>query len=1622
MNNSIQWIGKAFLTWKHLLRLVISMLFLMSSLIFFPASAAAASLEAFQPVADAHVKSSSPDRNYGGDSRVRLRDSSTSYNGYFKFDVTGVTGSVSKATLHLYVDNGSKDGGTLYQTSDGWTESGITWNNAPSLNGAPLAMLGSVGNAVLVEIDVTTIVTNNGSYSFGLSNSSSNSVYFSSREGSFPPELVVEFDDVPPIPEPPVAGFSADLTNGDAALLVNFSDASSNIPTQWLWTFGDGDTSTNQNPNHTYTNSGTYTVTLTATNTYGSDTETRIDYITVSEPPPPEAPVANFIADNLTGVDPHTVNFTDLTTGEPTSWNWSFGDGNSSSIQNPSHTYNTPGSYTVVLTVSNNTRSDTETRVNYIVITAAPPPPAIQIFTPIADTHVKSSSVTRNYGSETRMRARFGDPDYDMYLKFVVTGVSQSIDRVLLRLYVDDASNNGGDVYLVANDYNNGNGVWDENGITFSNAPAINGNSVASIGQTTEGTWVEVDLTSAIQSNGTYSFAISSTSTNSAYYSTKEGSFSPELIVQTLDQPIVAPSALFTADQLSGEAPLIVNFADQSTGNPNSWLWIFGDGNTAAIQNPEHTYTNPGSYTVALTVSNSNGSDSETRIDYITVSEPLPVLPVANFVADSLSGEAPHTINFTDLTTGQPVSWSWSFGDGNSSATQNPSHVYTNAGTYTITLIVNNADGSDSETKTDYISVNDPPLTPPVAAFTADDVEGDIPHLVNFTDQSTNSPTNWIWNFGDGNSSAEQHPAHTYSVAGAYTVTLTVSNLDGSDSEIKTNYISVSEPPPPLPPVAAFTANDVEGDSPHTVSFTDQSTNNPTSWFWEFGDGSSSTDQNPDHVYTNPGSYTVILTVSNEEGSDTITRVFYITVSEPFPTANFSADVRNGFNPLTVNFTDQSSNIPTSWIWSFGDGNSSTSPNPTHIYETPGNYTVTLTVTNTDGSDAETKVDYIEVSSVPSGHLGMWISLEEIMALPNSGEAWDLMVSFVNENTESPDLSDQSTDANVAVMGRALIYARTGEQTYLNQVLDALRIITYNNTEDGSGGRTLSLGRELIAYIIAADLIVLSEQDPGLDADFRSKLSELLHKVMGSGATETLITTHEIRGNNWGTHAGATRAAIAIYLGDETELARVAQVFEGWLGNHDQYNGFDFKDTDWYCEDNNRSGVNPVGCERNGHSIDGALPDDMRRGGDFRWPPNETGYPWEAMQGMTALAQLLDRAGYSAWEWEEEAILRAATFLFDIDWSPEGDDSFIPWLLNAAYGTEFPAELIANPGKNIGWTIWTHPTAPPQPPAANFASDVLSGLSPLTVQFTDQSTGIPTDWIWNFGDGFISTEKNPDHIYSIPGTYTVQLTVTNILGTETIEKIDQIEVNVPPVPAADFSAPLLTGSAPLTISFTDNSTGKPDSWTWNFGDGETATSQNPIHTFVTPGIYTMSLTAMNVTGSNTTTKIDYIIVTEPPSIQTFTPTDDAHVKSSSATRNYGDEDHFRTRFGDPNYNIYLKFVVSGITDTVQSAKLRLYVNDGSNDGGAVYLVANNYRGGSVPWTELGITFDNAPLTDTAPLASAGITRDGTWVEIDVTNVITGNGTYNFAISNSSTNSAYYSSKEGAFSPELVIEN
>lgn len=491
-------------------------------------------------------------------------------------------------------------------------------------------------------------------------------------------------------------------------------------------------------------------------------------------PPVPVPPVADFSADATYVGTGGAVNFQDQSTGNPTSWSWSFPGGtpSTSTAQNPTVYYNTNGTYDVTLTATNAQGSDNKTITGYITVEDTP----ITYCTSQGNNSSYEWISNVTFGSYSNNSGAAGYTDFTSETVDMEAGTNIS-----LSLSPDFSSSTYTEYWKVWIDYNKNGDFTDAGEEVYSGVSTgtVSGNFDVPAGATGN-TRMRVSMKwNAVQ-----------TSCETFSYGEVE-----DYTVSFTTTVAVAPVADFTASATTVAEGAIVNFSDASTNIPTSWAWTFAGGNPASstAQNPSIQYDIAGSYTVELTATNDGGSDTETKANYISV---MP-LPIADFTADIFEIDEGQSVQFTDLSS-NATSWSWSFTGGtpSSSTAQNPSVTYNTAGTYAVTLTASNTVGSDVETKTAYITVNDVVLVP-IADFTSTTTSVAEGGAVSFTDISTNEPTGWSWSFAGGtpSSSTVQNPTVSYATAGTYDVTFTASNSAGSDVETKTGYITVTAAP-----------------------------------------------------------------------------------------------------------------------------------------------------------------------------------------------------------------------------------------------------------------------------------------------------------------------------------------------------------------------------------------------------------------------------------------------------------------------------------------------------------------------------------------------------------------------------------------------------------------------------------------------------------------------------------------------------------------------------------------------------------------------------------------------------------------------------------------------------------
>jgi hypothetical protein len=365
----------------------------------------------------------------------------------------------------------------------------------------------------------------------------------------------------------------------------------------------------------------------------------------------------------------------------------------------------------------------------------------------------------------------------------------------------------------------------------------------------------------------------------------------------------------------------------------------------------------------------------------------------------------------------------------------------------------------------------------------------------------------------------------------------------------------------------------------------------------------------------------------------------------------------------------------------------------------------------------------------------------ELLARPTSGSAWTAMKSVADASLGTANLCDQDEDHHLRTLAAALVYARTGTSSYKTKATSGIMAAIKTQTV-GCGNATLALGRQLAAYVLAADFIDLAGTN---DSTFRSFLTGIRKKDIGGHSIwDSLEDTHRFSANNWGAHAGASRIAASLYLGDSADVSIAARVARGFLGERGQY-AFSHKlsstDLSWACGSaSSFTPVNPA-CTKSGINLDGAIPVDISRAGSLTWPPGDTAisYQVDTIAAMGLQLELLYRSGYtSAWAWSSSALKRAAQLVQRSKasggqgWNESNASSQIPWLLNVRYGTFLPTRSVAM-GRGIGFASWLWgsgvgtTTPPPSPGPAPVTSTPWVRLSTTS---TATTYGVPVVLGW----------------------------------------------------------------------------------------------------------------------------------------------------------------------------------------------------------------------------------------------------------------------------------------------------
>ena len=749
--------------------------------------------------------------------------------------------------------------------------------------------------------------------------------------------------------------FFVDQTITDITQVVSFS-----------WNFGDGNTSNIMDPVHTYAVPGTYSVTLTIVDVddYSNTVQKFVEVY--------ELPVVNFGFDNPVCSEGE-VNFTSYATspaGRIDEWTWDFGDGTTETITFPAqphttHTYVNSGTYFVslsVITIDGCVAADIQT-INVV----AAPTPAFAYEGTCAGNSVQFTdlSQTNGGGNIISWSWNFGDP---------ASGTENFSDL-----------QNPTHAFAMAATYDVSLTVINVNGCEFTITEPVIVNPLPTVDIIADnnpvclGEAINFSTTTPDIQNWLWNFGDGNTSNlpNPGHVYEFAGTYTVTLQIETVDgcmaentlnvQVNNQPTALFT-NTIPGCGLQTITFTDLSV-SPNGaiveWLWDFGDGNTSTLQNPYNDYLTAGTFIVSLSVIDETGC-ADTYQKTISID----IAPIANLAFEAACAGQP--VIFTDLSSvnngSNIIGWSWNFGDpasgtANNSIVQNPTHIFVGnmpTGGFTVSLMVTNVEGCTDTFEAQVILNEGQTIT-----ITTDNDIHCLGEIVQFSSDATNVES-WLWNFGDGNTSTLANPGYIYTNSGDYEVTLVVVTNEGCIATA-INTVTIYEEP-----IANF-----EHNSPicldNDVEFINQSIS-PNglieTWIWDFGDGNSTTivaPDNPDvtHSYTSDGVYEVMLTVIDEGGCENSILKQIEVLKRPIAAFGITSTCFSG----PISFEDQSNPASggdiVSWLWNFGDNIVSTLQNPTHTYSSPGDYDVTLAVTNINGCADTTEIYTLTIEEEP---------------------------------------------------------------------------------------------------------------------------------------------------------------------------------------------------------------------------------------------------------------------------------------------------------------------------------------------------------------------------------------------------------------------------------------------------------------------------------------------------------------------------------------------------------------------------------------------------------------------------------------------------------------------------------
>lgn len=1227
----------------------------------------------------------------------------------------------------------------------------------------------------------------------------------------------------------PVANFSANVLSGCSPVITQFTDLSTNNPTVWFWNLGNGTTSTLQNPSTVYFAPGVYTITLTATNANGSNVSVKTNYISVT----PSPSIAFSAIDSSVGCDTKTVQFINSSTTNvvgPATYYWDFGDGFVSSQMAPTHTYSSPGVYSVSLVVTNSVGCSKSLTKTAFIVVSSKPQAAFTISNNASCTTPLTPIFTNTSIGSVSYQWFFGDGGTSALANPTHTYTATGSYNVMLiatsALGCKDTLVSNGAVNI---------GNLNAN-FSLSTINTCTGNNVIFSNTTTPGagnsTWYFGDGNSTVAANANHSYTVPGTYTVKLVVAYNNCSDSATKTITVAPGPTTA----FGASPVSGcSTPFATTFTNNSTG-AISYLWNFGDGNTSSSPNPTHSYTSYGNFSVKLIATSANGcTDTLTYPSYITVTQ-----TPCSISSTAPGGCAPLTIGLS-LQCGSAIgisTHSWDFGDGNTGTGANPSHTYSTPGTYKVKISYLTSQGC---TGLDSLILVVSPR--PTASFTASPTVLCPGVPASFTNASTGA-TSYTWYFGDGSSSTAINPTHSYVDSGNYTVRLIASNGFCSDTVTFNNLILVH------PPNVRFTAS-YNCANRKLYTFINQSSG-AMQYSWNFGDGSPlSTAVNPTHTFASTGTYTVTLTATNTTYN--CTNIYQQTVDIfDFPTTFSANDTAFCLGELSTYSTVQLPNVLYTYIYGTGQTSTTASAlvNNTCVY--PGVFTVKLIMTDAQGcKDSITRVNYIRV-----GHPYPFFT-----ASPRSG-CPTLPVNFSDTSITFgvyPIISRQWTfgDGTSSTVGTSSTTHNYGPGSFnvklvvtdANGCMDSLTKLSYINVASPVAQFNAS---DTITCINGTVQFINTSTIPASPGSFRwdfgdGNVSTALnpsHTYSTGGLFSVKLVVTDANGCKDSitrpSYINVSNLHASFSMSDSiANCPPLAVVFTNTSTGATNYL-WSFGNGSFSTQTNPTSIYNAPGIytakliATSGSGCKDSTTKTITISGG---PVGTLSYT--PISGCTPLNVVftVNGSNTSSYTWDLDNGNTIITALPSLTYTYTQSGIFVPKVVLSS-GVNCNTVLVGLDSVKVIRTI------------AAFRANPNPVCAGLPVQFTDSTTtsyGTITQRSWTFGDGGSSNLTNPSHLYTTGGTYTVRLISTSSNGCKDTT-FRTVVINPNPV----ISAPNANICAGASVSLTASGA---STYNWSPATGLSCVNcPNPIATPPLTTTYTVTGTSiLGCVGSAQTT-------------------------------------------------------------------------------------------------------------------------------------------------------------------------